>query len=70
MMKIFLMALIPGALIHWVGIGKENLWDLLSQGRILEIFNVLLGWAIVSIPIWIYGLIVEATGPHFIKKGD
>ena len=68
MKKLFLWALIPGALIYWSLTRSENIWDLLYQGQIGAIVNILLHVLIVSVFICIYGLIVEVTGPHVINK--
>ena len=67
MKNIYLMALVPGALIYWGLTRHENLWDLLFQGHIGTIVNILLHILIVSVFIFAYGLIVEVTGPHVIK---
>ncbi len=68
MLKLYLWALIPGALIYWALTGVENIWYLLLQGRIGDIVNILIPVLSVSAFIFIYGLIVEVTGPHVIDQ--
>jgi hypothetical protein len=68
--KLYLMTLIPGAIIYWGFTAKARLWDLLLQRHIDEIFIILLYIFSVSVIIFGYGLVVDVTGPYITKEEE
>ena len=68
--KLYLMTLIPGAIIYWGFTAKARLWDLLLQRHIGEIFIILLYIFSVSVIIFGYGLFVDVTGPYITKEEE